>query len=261
MMLQSPALAGLRGIRHAFFTREGGVSQGIYASLNGGIGSNDHPDHVRENRARMAKALHVAPDKLLTLYQVHSADAVIVDEAIAASPWTPQERPRADALVTNVPGIALGATAADCGPILFADESAGVIGAAHAGWKGAQGGILESTITAMEKLGARYENIVAALGPMISQRNYEVGAEFVASFTALAAANARFFVPSSRADHAMFDLPGFIRARLSAAGITTIDDLALCTYADEARFFSYRRTTHRHEPDYGRHVHAIMLAE
>lgn len=253
MILQSPVLAGLRGIRHAFFTREGGVSKGIYASLNGGIGSDDDPDHVRENRARMARALHVAPDHLLTLYQVHSADAVIVE-----GPWT-GERPRADALVTNLPGLALGATAADCGPILLADEGAGVIGAAHAGWKGALTGILESTLAAMESLGARRENIVAAMGPMISQRNYEVGSEFVARFTAQSAAHARFFVPSQRADHAMFDLPGFIRARLNEAGITTIDDLALCTYANEAQFFSYRRTTHRHEPDYGRHVHAIML--
>lgn len=253
MKFESSLLAAVPGIRHAFFTRDGGVSQGIYASLNAGLGSDDDPAHVAENRKRMAEAVGVAPSHFLTAIQVHSPDAVI-----ATKPWDLSARPRADAIVTNVPGLALGASAADCGPILFADASARVIGAAHAGWKGALTGVLESTIETMENLGADRSRIVAAIGPLIRQQSYEVGAEFVARFQEGDASNARFFAPSTRDGHAMFDLAGFIRTRLEQAGILMIDDTAVDTYSDE-RFFSYRRTTHRKEPDYGRHVHAIVL--
>jgi YfiH family protein len=253
VIVTSPLLSTLPGVRHAFFTREGGVSQGIYTSLNGGLGSSDNPDHVRENRRRMAQSLDVVPERFLTVFQIHSPDV-----ALATAPWSEDTRPRADAMVTSTPGLALGITTADCGPVLFVDPKARVIGAAHAGWKGAFGGVLEATIAAMENLGATRGNLVVAVGPLIRQPSYEVGIEFVARFTEAAPANARFFVPSARPDHAMFDLAGYIRARLTDAGIQTIDDIGLCTYADP-RFFSYRRTTHRAEPDYGRNIHAIML--
>lgn len=254
MILRSAALAELPGIRHAFFTRAGGVSRDIYASLNGGLGSGDAAASVAENRARMAAALGVAPTHLLTAHQVHSPDAVIVTR-----PWSIADRPRVDGIVTATPGLAVGASTADCGPILMADARAGVIAATHAGWKGALTGVIEASIAAMETLGAARERIVAAMGPMIRQSSYEVGSEFVDRFTAERADNARFFRPSAREGHAMFDLAGYIRARLDRAGIARIDDLGLCTYADEARFFSYRRSVHRNEPDYGRHVHAIAL--
>lgn len=253
-MILAPALAALPGIRHGFFTRAGGVSTGIYASLNIGLGSSDDRDAVLENRARVARALGLEADRLVTPYQVHSADAFVIETADG-------ERPEGDAVVTARPGIALGVSTADCGPILFADPEAGVIGAAHAGWRGALRGVLEATITAMEGLGAERGRITAALGPMISADAYEVGPEFVARFLEADEASARFFVRSERAGHAMFDLPGYIANRLTTAGVGTVEDLALCTYADEARFFSYRRTTHRGEPDYGRLVAAIALAE
>jgi hypothetical protein len=253
--LQAHALATLAGIRHAFFTREGGVSQGIYASLNGGIGSDDDRTHVVENRARMAAALGVAPEALLSAYQVHSAEVVV-----AEAPWTHAARPRVDAIVTRVPGLAIGVSTADCGPVLLADADARVIGAAHAGWRGALAGVTDAAIAAMERLGARRERIVAALGPTISQPNYEVGTDLVERFRAADARNARFFRPAGRPGHALFDLPGYVAARLAAARIGRIEDLAACTYADPARFYSFRRTTHRGEPDYGRHVNAIALA-
>src|SRR5580704_6805173 len=199
--VQAASLAALPGIRHGFFTRTGGVSQGIYASLNGGLGSHDAAAHVAENRARMAAALAVRPDCLLTAYQTHSADVVTV-----AAPWGPGTRPHADAIVTRTRGLAIGVTTADCGPVLFADPEAGVIGAAHAGWRGAFHGVLEATIEAMERCGAGRGRIVAALGPMIRQPNYEVGPEFVARFRAADAADERFFTASPRADHALFDL-------------------------------------------------------
>ena len=252
-MIQSSSLAS-PGIRHAFFTREGGVSEGIYASLNGGIGSRDAPEHVRENRARMAAALGVAPDHLVSCYQIHSRDVIV-----ASKPWTRETAPHADAIVTKVPGLAIGVSTADCGPILFADAQAGVIGAAHAGWKGALTGVLEATVSAMEKLGATRAGIAAAVGPLIRQPNYEVGPEFVERFRAGDAASVKFFKPAAREHHAMFDLPGYIRSRLERAEIARVDDLGFCTYADPARFFSYRRTTHRGEPDYGRHINAIAL--
>ena len=253
--LHAPSLSALPGIRHAFFTREGGVSGGAYASLNGGTGSNDTPAHVAENRARMAAALSVAPEHFLTAYQIHSPDVVV-----AETPWTHETRPRADAIVTRVPALAIGISTADCGPVLFADGQARVIGAAHAGWRGALDGVLESTIAAMEKLGAARSRIVAAAGPMISQPNYEVGPELVEKFFAADRDNARFFAPGKPGHH-MFDLPGYVVARLRRAGIAQVEDLALCTYADPTRFYSYRRMTHRAEPDYGRHINAIALAD
>jgi YfiH family protein len=254
MTLESLLLSSVPGIRHAFFTRAGGVSSGIYAGLNAGLGSQDEPQNVHENRRRMAATLDVAPEKLLTLHQIHSPDVVVVTES-----WPTTARPKADAMVTKVPGIALGVSAADCGPVLMVDPKARVIGAAHAGWKGALGGVVEATIEAMEAQGASRDGIIVGLGPMLRQRNYEVGMEFVARFEEADADNARFFSSASRHGHAMFDLPGYIQARLSAAGVLMVDDIDLCTYADEDSFFSYRRATHRKEPDYGRHVHAIVL--
>jgi polyphenol oxidase len=254
-MLQAPSLRAIARVRHAFFTREGGVSAGVYASLNGGPGSDDAPAKVAENRARMAAVLEVAPDRLLTAYQIHSPDVVIIER-----PWQPHERPRADAMVTAAPGLAIGVATADCAPVLFADGAAGVIGAAHAGWRGAASGVLEATIAAMESCGADRARISVALGPTIRQPNYEVGPEFVSRFLVANATNERFFRPSATPQHALFDLPGYIVARLTAAGIHSIEDLDHCTYADAARFFSYRRSTHRKERDYGRHVNAIALA-
>jgi YfiH family protein len=253
MMLQAKNLAALPGIRHAFFTREGGVSEGVYASLNAGVGSNDDPARVAENRARMAKAVGVAPERFLTAYQVHSPDVVV-----AETPWGSGARARADANVPPVPGLAVGVSTADCGPVLFADREAGVIGAAHAGWRGAVAGVLEATIAAMERLGAARSRLAAAIGPMISQPNYEVGADLVEQFTRADPGNARFFA-AGRPGHAQFDLPGLIASRLEEAGVGQVENLGVCTYADPARFYSFRRTTHRAEPDYGRHVNAIAL--
>jgi polyphenol oxidase len=255
-MLQAKNLSNLAGIRHGFFTREGGVSEGFYASLNGGVGSNDTPAKVAENRARMAAALGVAPDRLLTAYQIHSPEVVV-----AETPWTPESRPRADAIVTRTPKLAVGVATADCGPLLFADSEAQVIGAAHAGWRGALTGVIEATVAAMEKLGAQRARLSAALGPTIRQKNYEVGPEFIARFTAAAADNARFFSEAPTAGHAMFDLTGYIATRVERAGIAEFEDLALCNYAEPQRFYSFRRATHRGEPDYGRHVNAIALSE
>ncbi|HWM83529.1 MAG TPA: peptidoglycan editing factor PgeF [Pseudolabrys sp.] len=255
MQIVAASLAVLPGIRHAFFTREGGVSSGIYGSLNGGVGSADDPDHVRENRARMAAAIGVAPQNLLTAYQVHSPDVITVD-----APWPADRRPRGDALVTRMPGIGLGVSSADCGPLLFADGEAGVIGAAHAGWRGAFHGVIEATIDAMQALGAQRARIRVALGPLIRQDDYEVGPDFVASFLAADPSNMRFFEPAERSGHAMFDLPGYIASRIERAEVGGFEDLGLNTYADPARFYSYRRTTQHGEPDYGRHINAIALA-
>jgi YfiH family protein len=255
-MLQAPSLTRLARVRHAFFTRAGGVSQGVYASLNGGVGSSDAPDKVAENRARMAKAMGVDADRLLTPYQIHSPDVVVADE-----PWTNGNRPRADAVVTRVPRLAIGISTADCGPLLLADDKAGVVGAAHAGWRGALMGVIEATVAAMERLGAKRDRIIAALGPTIRQPNYEVGPEFVERFVAADSDNARFFMASQRAGHAMFDLTGYIAKRVERADVTHFEDLGLCTYSDPERFFSYRRTMLRSEADYGRHINAITLAD
>ena len=252
--LQHPTLT-LPGITHGFFTRAGGVSTDIYASLNCGVGSRDARQSVMENRARVAAALGVSGDRLATPYQVHGTDAVVVETA-----WEPGKGPKADAVVTNRPGVALGVGTADCGPILMADAAAGVIGAAHAGWRGALAGVAEAAIAAMETLGARRARIVAVLGPSISQANYEVGPELVARFTEADPANVRYFVPSPRDGHALFDLPGYTVARLTAAGVRAAD-MGLCTYAEPTRFYSYRRATHLGEPDYGRLISAIVLNE
>lgn len=255
-MLQARALGKLIGINHGFFDRTGGVSEGLYASLNGGVGSSDAPGKVAENRNRMAAALGVSAERLLTPYQIHSPEVVTVD-----APWAADARPRADALVTNVPSLAIGVSTADCGPLLFADAEARVIGAAHAGWRGAFTGVIDATVAAMEKLGADRGRITAALGPTISQANYEVGPEFIERFLQADADNAEFFVASGRDGHALFDLNGYIAYRIEQAGITDFEDVGLCTYADPALFYSYRRSTHRAEPDYGRHINAIALAE
>ncbi len=254
MKIEAPELSSHAGLRHAFFTRQGGVSEGLYGSLNGGIGSSDDPARVAENRRRMAEALGVEPHALVSVRQVHSPVVAVVDR-----PFGLDARPEADAMVTATAGIALGIATADCGPVLLADPSVGVIGAAHAGWKGATGGVLEATVEAMEGLGARRDKIVAVLGPTIGADAYEVGADLMTRFTEVDAANGRFFTPNGRPDHALFDLPTYIGARLERAGIASFTDLGLCTYSDEGRFFSYRRTTHRGEPDYGRLISAIAL--
>jgi polyphenol oxidase len=253
MMLCSSLLAAVPGLRHAFFTRDGGVSDGVYGGLNGGLGSRDDPANVLENRRRMAERMGVLPAHFLSVHQVHSPDTVV-----ATGPWEGPSRPKADAIVTRAEGLAISVTAADCGPVLLVDPNARVVGAAHAGWKGALTGILESTVEAMEKLGAERNNVVAAIGPLIRQQSYEVGSEFVERFIEAAADHAMFFLPAAREGHSMFDLAGFIRMRLENAGVLMIDDLGVDTYSDE-RCYSYRRSVHRREPDYGRHVHAIIL--
>ena len=252
--VRSPALdeLGSAGIKHGYFTRAGGVSAGIYEGLNIGTGSRDDPDNVRENRRRVARWMGVEPQLLLTAYQVHSPDVLVVRGAFEG------ERPRADALVTDTPRVALGVSTADCGPVLFADAEARVIGAAHAGWKGALSGVLENTISAMEELGARRDRIIAVLGPSISPGNYEVGPEFMERFVADDRGNEHYFAPSPNTGHAMFDLNRYTVDRLDRAGVRA-QKLDRCTYAEEALFFSYRRTTHRNEPDYGRQISAIVL--
>jgi YfiH family protein len=242
------------GIRHAFFTREGGVSEGVYRGLNGGLGSQDEPDRVIENRRRMAQHFGSDDDHLLSLYQIHSSDAVIVENI-----WELDQRPRADAMATRVPGLILAIGTADCGPVLFADKEAQVIGAAHAGWKGAFTGVLEATLEAMESLGAKKARIIASLGPTIRQASYEVDSLFRQRFIDQTASHAEFFIHGTNEGKFQFDLPAFIGHRLKCAGIGHFDDLGLCTYQDDSRFFSFRRTTHRSEPDYGRLISAIML--
>jgi YfiH family protein len=254
-MIEALTSQCLKGVAHGFFTRRGGVSEGVYESLNGGIGSNDDRDRVAENQRRMAAHLGADSDHFLVAYQIHSAKALIVDASFA-----PDARPRCDGLVTNTRGLSLGVTGADCGIVLLADAERQVIAAAHAGWKGALGGILEATLVEMEKLGARRRTIAAVLGPTIGAKSYEVGDEFLARFVGESKDYARFFVPSGRAGHFLFDLPRFIGARLRAAGVGQFEDLGIDTYADETRCFSYRRSVHRKEPDYGRLIAAIALA-
>jgi polyphenol oxidase len=244
----------MSGVSHGFFTRGGGHSTGIFASLNCGLGSGDDPEIVAMNRAVVERALGVESKQLVSAFQVHSADVIVVDR-----PWAADARPKVDGLVTKVKGLALGVLTADCGPVLFADAQAGVIGACHAGWKGALTGVTDSTVAAMEKLGASRERIVAVLGPTISKTAYEVGPEFPAPFLTQDAGHSQFFTPSTKAGHLMFDLPRYILMRLKNAGLKQTHDLALCTYADESRFYSYRRATHRGEKDYGRLISAIAL--
>ncbi|HTH15498.1 MAG TPA: peptidoglycan editing factor PgeF [Magnetospirillum sp.] len=253
-MITLSALNEVNRIRHAFFTREGGVSEGIYASLNCGPGSNDDPARVAENRARAMAMVDLPPEALITVYQQHTPDVVVVD-----GPWPNGERPVADAMVTATPGLALGILTADCAPVLFADRRGGVVAAAHAGWKGAVGGVLENTLDKMVELGAKKKNIVAAIGPCIGQRSYEVGPEFPAPFLAEEPANRDFFAPSARQGHFLFDLPGYVSRRLSLLGVVEVTRVPADTCRDEARFFSYRRTTLRKEPDYGRQLSMIML--
>jgi polyphenol oxidase len=242
------------GMAHGFFTRGGGHSTGIFASLNCGWGSGDDADLVRMNRALVARTLGVEAEQLITAHQVHSAEAM---EVVTA--WTPEQRPKVDGIVTKTRGIALGVLTADCGPVLFADPKAGVIGACHAGWKGALTGITGATLSAMENLGARRSDVVAVLGPTISKAAYEVGPEFPKAFLDQDVAHAKYFSGSSKEGHFMFDLPSYLADRLKREGTGQVRNLDLCTYADEARFYSYRRATHRGEQDYGRLISAIAL--
>ena len=255
MRLCAAGLADIGGIRHGFFTRQGGVSGGIYASLNCGPGSRDDPANVKENRAHVAEILGVDPNNLLSLYQKHSAEAVIADR-----PWKDGKSPEADAMVTATPGLALGVLTADCAPVLLYDGEARVIGAAHAGWRGALSGIVEATVAAMLKLGARSERIRATIGPAISQKAYEVGSDYKEGFLAEEPGSADFFITDESSGEPHFDLSGYVAERLARAGVGAIDDLGLCTYCDETRLFSYRRSQHHGEDDYGRQISAIVLA-
>jgi polyphenol oxidase len=244
----------LPGIRHGFFTREGGVSEGLYAGLNCGLGSKDETERVLDNRARVAQHLGGATSEVLTVYQVHSGIAVR-----ARGPLSRDALPKADAVVTTVPGLVIGVLTADCTPVLFADPQAKVVAAAHAGWRGAVGGIIEATVEEMVKAGARRDRIRAAVGPTISQAAYEVGPEFEAEVLALDAANRDFFMVPSLDAKAHFDLPGYVARRLGQLDLAVVDRVAPCTYANESLFFSFRRTTHRSEPDYGRQISAIVV--
>jgi len=244
----------LDDVRHGFLTRQGGVSTGLYDSLNCGFGSGDAPQSVAANRARAVSLLGLPDLALVTVHQVHSPDVVVVDE-----PWPQGQNPKADALVTRRPGICLGVLSADCVPLLFADAEAGVIGAAHSGWKGALLGVAQATIAAMCRLGAEPSRIRVAIGPAIQQDSYEVGPEFPGRFAEADPESLRFFRNSARAGHYMFDLPGLIENRLASLGLAAIGNTSLDTCTDEARFFSYRRATLRHEPDYGRQISLVAL--
>ena len=245
-------LAGHTGIAHGFFTRHGGISRGGYASLNCGLGSQDDPAAVTENRARVAASLHARG--LITAHQIHSATAVV-----AGHEWSREERPRADAIVTATPGLAVAVLSADCAPLLFADPEARVVAAAHAGWRGAVGGVIEATLATMEKMGASRERMRAAVGPCIGQAAYEVGSEFEAEFLQSDAANARFFVRQVPDAKPHFDLAGYAEHRLRHAGVAHVENVARCTYAQAEDFFSYRRSRAQKETDYGRQISGIAL--
>lgn len=251
MTLEILTADSLSPLQHGFFTRRGGASSGVFSGLNCGHGSSDQTEIVAINRARVANALDVPPDHLTGVHQVHSANAVIVDGPV-------REAPRADALVTSTPGLAVSVLTADCQPVLFADHKAGVVGAAHAGWRGVLDGILEATIDAMCSLGATRSDIRAVIGPSISQAAYEVGPEFFDTFMAEDPDHARFFA-NGEGDRMHFDLPGFGLHRLRSAGIANAEWTRHCTYSDPERFYSYRRTTHTKEADYGRLIAAIRL--
>lgn len=252
--ITSENLENVAGIRHGFFTREGGVSTGLYAGLNCGFGSNDDPNDVATNRARVAAEMAVDPEKLLTVYQVHSPSVVVVD-----APWHREAAPQADAMVCTRPGIAIGILVADCAPVLFADPEAGIVAGAHAGWKGAVGGVVEATVEAMQAKGADPANICAAVGPCIHQESYEVDDGFYRRFVDLDPDNANWFVVGQRAGHYQFDLPGYVAGRIRAAGVGSCAIVPADTYDDEARYFSFRRATHRKEADYGRNLAVISL--
>jgi YfiH family protein len=251
MTLEILTADSLAPLRHGFFTRRGGASSGVFSGLNCGPGSSDQSEIVQINRARVAEAMGVAPDHLITVHQVHSAEVVTVTGPMS-------ERPRADAMVTDVPGVALAVLTADCQPVLFADVANGVIGAAHAGWRGALDGVLEATVAGMEGLGADRRRIRAVIGPSISQAAYEVGPEFIEAFLAEDSDNARFFA-NGEGGRYQFDLPGFGLHRLRQSGIGQAEWTRHCTYADPERFYSYRRTTHAGEADYGRLISVIRL--
>jgi len=254
-MITLSALNEFSCVRHGFFTREGGVSEGIYASLNCGLGSNDQPEAVRENRARAMAMIDHPPHALLTVHQAHTATAIIVE-----TPWGEDGPPVADAMVTNRPGLVLGIVTADCAPLLLADPKARVIAAVHAGWKGALGGVIEQALARMAELGARPDRTVGAIGPCIGQRSYEVGPDFPAPFLAEDPINRDFFAPApARAGHHLFDLPGYVSRKLSRLGVHEVSRVPADTVRDQARFFSYRRATQRGEPDYGRQLSAILL--
>ena len=257
--LTAEHLSATKGLRHAFFTREGGVSEGIFAALNVGLGSSDNPDHVHENRRRATATLDVAPDALVTAYQVHSAKVAVVEK-----PWKPGSAPQVDGMVTRRRGVALGILTADCAPILLADVKAGVIGAAHAGWKGAISGVIEATVEAMTKLGAKPNRILAAIGPCIAQDSYEVGPEFPAPFVAEDPMNGRHFRADYNSDGEprwRFDLSGYVSDKLERLGLAAVEILPYDTCADDRHFFSYRRACLRGEKDYGRGLSAIVLAD
>ncbi|MEM0978272.1 MAG: peptidoglycan editing factor PgeF [Pseudomonadota bacterium] len=251
-MILKPITSDHLGTRHGFFTRQGGVSDGIYRGLNCGVGSSDKQDAVSENRSRVTS--HFGAGRLVTVHQVHSSDVVVAENVDLT------KRPKADALVTAEPGLALGVLTADCTPVLFSDSTAGVIGAAHAGWKGALAGILENTIAAMVRLGASRDRIAAVAGPTISQANYEVGQEFLETFEAEDPETLRFFAAGRTPEKYQFDLPGFALSRLREAGVDATWT-GHCTYGDADQFFSYRRTTHAKEPDYGRQISVVTLGD
>ncbi len=254
-VITSPLLAALPGVRHGFFTRVGGVSEGVYAGLNAGPGSGDAEASVQANRALAADWLGVEPDRLLSAYQIHSANALAV-----SGPWK-DRRPQGDALVTATPKLAVSALAADCAPVLIADADARVVAAAHAGWKGALGGIVGTAVDAMEALGARRYRMVAAVGPCIGPASYEVGLEFLETFTTADPAYARFFTPGAGAEKRQFDLAAFVLGRLAAAGVSSAEWVGCDTYADDRRFYSNRRALHRGEGDYGRLLSAILITD
>jgi YfiH family protein len=253
--IEGVGLTELPGIRHGFFNRVGGVSKGIYAGLNAGLNSNDRREDVAENRRRIASHFGLGSDHLVSPKQVHG-----IQVATLSGPWPDGRLADADAIVTATPGIAIGVATADCAPVLFADPRAGVVAAAHAGWRGALEGVLPATLAAMERLGADPADVTVVIGPTISQDRYEVGADFRARFLAVDPVFDRFFAAGARPNHFQFDLPGFILSRLRAIGIGSVADLSLCTYDDEDWFYSYRRATHRNEADYGRQISAIALA-
>ena len=251
----SPLLSQAQGLTHGFFDRAGGISTGLYGSLNCGPGSGDDSCAVIENRARVAAWFNIAPSHLISLYQIHSAKVISLNK-----PWSRKAAPQADAMVTSTPGIALGLLTADCGPLLLCDPKARVIAAAHAGWQGAFANIIEATVATMESHGGSRDNISAVLGPTISQSAYQVGAEFRQRFVDADQRFSQYFGPSNKTQHYQFDLPSFIMKRLKNVGIENCVDLDLCTYANNS-LFSYRRTTHLGEPDYGRNLSAIMLKD
>lgn len=252
--ITAPNLASLAGIRHGFFTRAGGVSGGLYGGLNCGLGSSDTADDVLENRRRVSAHLGGRFDGVVTLYQVHGATALSI-----TAPMARDALPKADAVVTATPGLVVGVLTADCAPVLFADPEAKIVAAAHAGWRGAVAGILEATVAEMERLGAVRSRIAAALGPCINQASYEVGDDFVAQVLAQDPAADGFFAQEAKAKP-HFNLRGYVIGRLSIAGLMSVADEGHCTYENESRFFSYRRSTHRKEPDYGRQISAIVVA-